>query len=165
MAGVVGVSGEDGECAIELLGEHDAGELVGKGHGAEGEQEGGALAGCGRPAIGGADGEVEMLDARVALVAEPCGELLGRKGTAPCVEKNQLCGCASRFFECGEKRGLRGEVLLLDGGVVSETFAVFLERIVEEAEFLAGGDGRESHTHGFTFLYRPAGALAFGNLR
>jgi hypothetical protein len=37
VAGVVGVAGEDGEGAVELLGEDDAGERVGQGDGAEGE--------------------------------------------------------------------------------------------------------------------------------
>ena len=40
----VGAAGENGEGAIELLGEHDAGEFVRKGHGAEGKFLMGALA-------------------------------------------------------------------------------------------------------------------------
>jgi hypothetical protein len=44
MTAVVWVPRKDCKCAIELFGEHDPGQLMRKGHGAEGEQQVGALA-------------------------------------------------------------------------------------------------------------------------
>jgi hypothetical protein len=41
---VVRMPSKDCKCAIELFGEHDPGQLMGKGHGAEGEQQIGAVA-------------------------------------------------------------------------------------------------------------------------
>ena len=41
MPGVVGMAGEDGEAAVDLLGEHDAGQLMGQGDSSQGEQEAG----------------------------------------------------------------------------------------------------------------------------
>ena len=120
MAGVVGVSGEDGEGAVELLGEHDAGQLVGKGHGAEGEQQVGALACFRRPSVCGADGEVEMLRAAVALAPKPRGELLRGHLAAASIEQDELCGYAAGFVERGDECGLGEELLLLDAGVVGE---------------------------------------------
>ncbi len=66
VAGVVGVVGEDGSGSVELLGEDYAGELVGEGENAEGEEEVGAGAGGGGPAVGGTYGEDEALGSFVA---------------------------------------------------------------------------------------------------
>ena len=58
------MAGEDGDRAVDLLGEHDAGELVGKGDESEREQEVGALAGGVGPAVGRADGEHQRAGCR-----------------------------------------------------------------------------------------------------
>src|SRR5882757_1869730 len=44
VAAVIGVASKDCKCAVELLGQHDPGELMREGHGSEGKQEIGALA-------------------------------------------------------------------------------------------------------------------------
>ena len=69
------MAGEDGEGAVELLGENDAGELVRQGDGAEGEQEIGAGAGLAGPTVGGTDGEDEIPRGGVAVAAEKRGEV------------------------------------------------------------------------------------------
>jgi hypothetical protein len=83
------VAGEDGEGAVDLLGEDGAGELVGQGDGAEGEDEVGAGAGGGGPAVGGADGEDEGLGAGVAEAAEVGGEVFAGELLAAAVEQDE----------------------------------------------------------------------------
>jgi len=70
------VAGEDGEGAVDLLGEDEAGEVVGQGDEAEGEQEVGAGAGQRGPAVGRADGEDDALRAGIAEADEVFGEVL-----------------------------------------------------------------------------------------
>jgi hypothetical protein len=76
MAGVVGVAGEDGEGTVDLLGEDDASEFMRQGNVAEREDEAGAGASGGGPAVVGADGEHDGLRAGVAEAAEVGGEVL-----------------------------------------------------------------------------------------
>ena len=78
MAGVVGVSGADGEGAVELLGGNDGGELMGERYAAEGDGLVGALAGGGRPPVGWANGQDEGLDASIEETGDDHGELCGR---------------------------------------------------------------------------------------
>jgi hypothetical protein len=152
VAGVVGMSGEDGEGAVELLGEHDAGEFVREGHETEGEGEGGVAERFLRPAVGGADGEVEMLDAGVAFPADPGGELLGGEGAAARIEEDELRGSAGRFFEGGEEGLLGGEVLLVDGGVVGKARGELGERLLKQARLLTVCDGGEGDSQGEILL-------------
>src|SRR6266403_1970229 len=70
----VGAAGEDGEGAVELFGEHDAGELVGESHGAEGKLLVGALAEIFGEAVGVAAKEEQFAGAAVAKFPEPFGE-------------------------------------------------------------------------------------------
>ena len=70
MAGVVWVAGEDGEGAVDLLGEDGAGELVRQGDAAEREEQVRAAAGLGRPAVRRTDGEEDGLRAGVSEPAE-----------------------------------------------------------------------------------------------
>src|ERR1039458_9644904 len=56
VAGMVRVAGEDGEGTVDLLGEDDASELMGQGNVTEREDEAGAGASGGWPAVVGADG-------------------------------------------------------------------------------------------------------------
>ena len=60
---MVRVAGENSRRTIDLLGKHDAGELVGERDKTEREEEVGALAGSSGPAVGRADGEYQPLDA------------------------------------------------------------------------------------------------------
>src|SRR6201996_9428593 len=99
MAAVVGMPSKDCKCAIELFGEHDPGQLMGKGHGAEGEQQVGAVAGFLRPAVGRPDGEVQVLGAGVAFPSDPGSELFGGHGAAASIEPEEPGGCASGFLK------------------------------------------------------------------
>src|SRR6266704_681332 len=70
----VGAAGKNGEGAVELLGEHDAGEFVREGHRAERKLLVGALAETFREAIGAAAEKNQFADAAVAELREPFGE-------------------------------------------------------------------------------------------
>ena len=105
MAGVVGVAGEDGHGAIELLGEDEPGEGVRKRHGAEGKEEVGAGESGGRPSAGGADGEGDGALAGVAQDAEAVRKVEGRHELAGAVAKDEeglwLAGTSVVCFEQG----------------------------------------------------------------
>jgi hypothetical protein len=70
------MSRQDGQGAVDLLGEYDPGELMRQGNSTQGKEKVGALASGSRPAICGADGEDETLGAVVAKAAELSSELL-----------------------------------------------------------------------------------------
>ena len=76
VAGVVGMSGQDGQGAVDLLGEYDASELMRQGNSTQGKEKVGALTSGSRPAVCGANSEYEALSAVVAKAAEPSCELL-----------------------------------------------------------------------------------------
>jgi hypothetical protein len=86
----VGAAGEDGEGAVELFGEHDAGEFVGVGHRAERKFLVGALSEIFREAVGVAAEENEFAGAAVAEFAEPLGESVRIESFSGGVEKD--CG-------------------------------------------------------------------------
>src|SRR6266446_3479373 len=70
----IGAARKNCEGAVELLGEHDAGEFVREGHRAERKLLVGALAETFREAIGVAAEENQFADAAVAELREPFGE-------------------------------------------------------------------------------------------
>ena len=80
------MAGEDGEGAVDLLGEDEAGEVVGQGDEAEGEQEVGAGAGQRGPAVSGTDGKDEVLRGGVAVAADECSEVFRGELLAAAVE-------------------------------------------------------------------------------
>jgi len=94
----IGAAGEDGESAIELLGEHDAGEFVRKGHGAERKFLVGALAEVIREAVGVAAEEDEFAGAAVAELAEPLGEGVRIEVLSGRVEKDNRGGAINVEF-------------------------------------------------------------------
>ena len=151
MSGVVGVAGEDGGGAVDLLGENDAGELVGEGDASEGEEELRLLAGGGGPAVGGTDGEDETLGAVVAETAEAGGELLGGELVATAVEKDAKgADAAGVVFEPMEQGWLGVEELGLAGDVAGGASEVVGEQGVGGGGLGAGGageDGGESDLH------------------
>ena len=83
------MAGEDGEGAVDLLGQDGTGEFMGQGDVAEGEDKAGACACGGGPAVGGTDGEDDGLRAGVAEAAEVGGEVVGGELLATAVEKNE----------------------------------------------------------------------------
>jgi len=94
----VGAAGENGEGAVELLGEHDAGEFVRKGHGAERKFLVGALAEIIRKAFGVAAEEDEFAGAAIAEFAEPLSEGLRIEIFPGSVEKDDGGGAVSVEF-------------------------------------------------------------------
>src|SRR5437762_3002833 len=99
----IGAAGEDGESPIELLGEHDAGEFVRKGHGAERKFLVGALAKVIREAVGVAAEEAEFAGAAVAEFAEPFGEGVRIEVLSDGVEKDDGGGAISvKFLDGGD---------------------------------------------------------------
>lgn len=114
MAGVIRVVGEDGQGTIDLFGQDGAGELMGQGDGAEGEDETGAGLGGGRPPVGGTDSEDEGLGAGIAETAEVGGEVLAGKLLAAAVEEDENGrGAGGLAVEAGEEVGFGGVVLRL----------------------------------------------------
>jgi len=99
----VGAAGEDGEGALELLGEHDAGEFVRKGDAAEGKFLVGALAEVIREAFGVAAEEDEFAGAAIANFAEPFGEGVRIEIFPGGVEKNNRGGAIGvEFLDGGD---------------------------------------------------------------
>ncbi len=94
----VGAAGENGEGAVELLGEHDAGEFVRKGHGAERKFLVGALAEIIRKAFGVAAEENEFAGAAIAEFAEPLSEGVRIEIFPGSVEKDDGGGAVSVEF-------------------------------------------------------------------
>jgi hypothetical protein len=96
----IGAAGENGKGAVELLGEHDAGEFVGKGHGAERKFLMGALAEVIREAFGVAAEEDEFAGAAVAEFTEPFGEGVRIEVFSGSIEKDNIGGGVSvKFLE------------------------------------------------------------------
>ena len=151
MAGVVGVTGEDGECPIDLFGEDDASKLVWKSHAAQREEEIGALASGGGPAVRGAYGEDKLLRAVIAEIAETFGELVGGVLLASTVEEHGVsrntAGLAIKPFQ---QRRLRLEELGGTGEIAGSSFDIIGEQAVGGLRFgscSAGGDSCEEDFH------------------
>ena len=95
--------------AVELFCEDQAGEIVGHCDGTKREREAGlrldgSVGGWG-PAIGGADGEDNVLDSLIAAGTEPCCEFGGGELASATVEEDREGGKAGRFtglFRIGE---------------------------------------------------------------
>ena len=94
---MIGMAGEDGRSAIELLGKHDAGEPVRQGHAPERQLQIGAGERLRREPLGAADEKGEARGAGVAIFADGAGEL----------------GAAESFALAG-----RGKPDLWDGGTL-----------------------------------------------
>lgn len=73
VAGVVRVTGQDGEGSVDLLGQEDASEMMRQGDPSEGEKKVCAFAGRIGPSVRWADREDESLGAGVAKVADRLG--------------------------------------------------------------------------------------------
>src|SRR4029077_14763109 len=94
--------GEDGEGAVELLGEHDAGKFVRVGHGAERKFLVSALAKRVRKTVGVATEEDEFAGAAVAQFAKPFGEGVRIENLSRSVEEHDGGGAVGvEFFNGG----------------------------------------------------------------
>lgn len=82
---MIGVTGENRERPIDLLGRHDAHQLVRPGHGTEREDEIGFGAEVGIESVGTADDETDLRHALIAVATELGGKLRSRKTFAALV--------------------------------------------------------------------------------
>src|SRR5262245_14142626 len=91
---MIRMAAEDGGGAVELLGQHDAGEAVRQRDGAERElQMGGVANGIAQP-VGPADHNAGSLGAAVPRLGEHAGERLAGEGLAALVERDDEVGLA-----------------------------------------------------------------------
>ena len=132
--------GEDGGGSVELFGQDYAGELVREGEAAEGEENVGALAGVGGPAVGGAYGEDEALGSFVAEATDADGELFGGELVAAAVEEDGVgAEAAGLLVKPGEEGGFGVEDLGVAGDGAGGAGDVVGEEAVGGLGFCAGG--------------------------
>ena len=91
------MSGEDGQCAIDLFSEDDASELVRQGDAAQRKKQVRALTGGGGPAIRRTDRENETLSATIAKPAKLLSEFFRGEQLASTVEQNDMSRSAARL--------------------------------------------------------------------
>lgn len=112
MAGVIRMSCEDCKCAIDLLGEHEAGKRVCKGELAERQQQPSAFSRTFGPSIGRSDRKYDQLRTLIALVAQPLCKCFRGHLTATTVEEHYNHGRAALLaFRPLEKGFFRAERL------------------------------------------------------
>src|SRR5215475_7539876 len=98
MAGVVGVSFEDGEGAVHLLQKDDAGEFMCEGHLAERERGGRSFARSVGESVGGADGQNERLRVAVLMILQKFSQFLRSQLAAAGVEQDDRVGGSRAGF-------------------------------------------------------------------
>jgi hypothetical protein len=121
----VGAAGKDGEGTVELLGEHDASELVRVGHGAERKLLVGTLAKRVREAVRVSAKEDQLSGTAVAKFAEPFGKGVRIESLSRGVKKNDGGGAVCVQFL---NRGVGVAYLSdLDGAGAADTLGVVVE--------------------------------------
>lgn len=132
MSAMIRMPGQDGPCAVDLLGEDEAGESMGHGHGAQRKQQARAAARFRRPSIGRANGEDQVLRAFVASRAQPGGESFRIQGAAAAVEQHGDGRRSSSLArEPGEQSFLAAERLRLAARVAGATLEIHLDQHIE----------------------------------
>lgn len=112
MAGVIGMSSQNGAGAVELFGHDETGEGVRHRHGTKRKQQLGTLA-CGvRPATGRTDGKERVANAVVAPLSDPRSKCFRGHRPAAAVEQNKRNGEAALLTGHPFKQGVFG----LEGG-------------------------------------------------
>ena len=110
----VGMTGERGKGAIELLEKHNASELVRQGQRGKGKMAVRKPSEAIRDAFGGTAEENQLAHAAVAQPGEPAGEVFG--GEPAAFGRPEDVARAVRFF-LEPDHYLTGQVLLVDGGL------------------------------------------------
>jgi len=140
------MAGEDGEGAVELLGEDDAGEFVRHGERGERKFHVRLIAEVVRKTFGVPAEENNFLGAAVAEVTEPASKLRGGELFAGGVEEDE--GGGGVDFEIAE-RGGRGvaELSGIHGAIVADAEEIVVEK---GADFRAAGfaEHEETNLHG-----------------
>jgi hypothetical protein len=131
----VGAAGENGEGAIELLGEHDAGELVRERQCAKRKLLTGTLADSFRKAVGVAAKENEFACAAIAVLGDPLGQSVGIEILSGGVEEDDGGGAVS--------------VQAFDGGSFVTDFVDFDGQVTANALDVVVEDGTQLGAAGF----------------
>ena len=112
------MAGENGQRAVDLLGQHDAGQLMGQRDGSKREQQASTRAGGVGPAVSRADGQHQRLRSVVAMPADLRGEFLRRELPAPAVQQDEERRCAGGLaIQPRQQCGFGAVGLCLAGGV------------------------------------------------
>src|SRR5437016_4453507 len=141
----IGAAEENGQGAVELLGEHDAGKFMGEGHRAEGQCVVGAFAELIREAVGVAAEENDFAGATVAEFAEPPSESVRIEVLSASVEKDHSGGAIGvEFLEGG--RSIT-DLCDFNGTPAADAFYIVVE---DGAHFCAAGfaEHEEANSHG-----------------
>ena len=128
VAAMIRMTSANSECAIDLLGCYNRSELVGERNPTKGYRAGCDSESLGGPAVGGANGENEMLNSGVLSGAEDGGKVLGSELLASAVGEKK-CG-TSAVGGAGQKLDesvLGGEDLERTWGVAGGARNVELE--------------------------------------
>jgi len=125
------MAGQNGQGAVDLLGQHDSGELMRQSDLAERKKKIRALT-CGRrPSVGGPDGEDEALSTLVTDASEVSGELLGGVLLAAAVEQNGVGRSAAGLaIQPLEHSGFRVEEVRVAGDIARDTLDIFREQTI-----------------------------------
>jgi hypothetical protein len=121
----VGAAGENGEGAVELLGEHDTGELVRERHCAKRELLAGTLAESFGKAVGVAAEENELACAAIAVLGEPFGQSVRIEILSGGVEKDDGGGAVS--LQAFDRGSFVADFIDFDGQVAANALDVVVE--------------------------------------
>ena len=125
------MSGEDGQCAIDLFGEDNASELVRQRDAAQRKKQVRTLTGIRGPAIRRTDSEDETLRAAIAQPAKLLSEFFGGEQLASTVEQNDMSGSTARLtVEPLKQRRLGLKELQVAGGVPGRPLDVIRKQTV-----------------------------------
>jgi hypothetical protein len=91
------MSGEDGQCPVDLFGEDDTSELVGQRDAAQRKKQVRALTDPGGPAVSRSDRENQTLSSAIAQSAELLSEFFRGEQLASTVEQNNMRRSATRL--------------------------------------------------------------------
>ena len=145
------MAGQNGESAVHLLGQYDAGQLMRQRHAPKRKKQVGALACDRRPSIRRSDGEHQALNALIADAAELRGELIGRVLLATTIQQDGISWSASGLaIQPIDHRRLRVEQLRVTRKVSCGALYIVGNQTVARLRFRAGAaraDGSKGDLH------------------
>src|SRR5271170_4916798 len=125
---MIGVAGQDGKSAVNLLRQYDPRQLMGQSHASQGEKKVGALSRRSRPSVRRTNGEHNPLCPLVAKPPNLTGELLGAVLPPATVKQNRIStGSALLTFDPLKQRFFRFKHLRLARCVSSDAADVVIE--------------------------------------
>ena len=125
------MSGEDGQCPVDLFGEDDTRELVGQRDAAKRKKQVRALTSPGGPAVSRSDRENQTLSSVIAQSAELLSEFFRGEQLASTVEQNNMRRSTTRLtIEPLKQCRLGLKELRVAGGVTSRPIDVVREQTI-----------------------------------